>query len=56
VLSDSSLLSVYHLDLGEPLTFAECLHRRFAIAVSPAMWALVVVHDEPLVHIPLQFL
>jgi len=34
VLSDRSLLSVYHLGLSESLTLAECLHRRFAIAVK----------------------
>jgi hypothetical protein len=55
-LSDRSLLSIYQLCLGELLTLAECLHRRFAIAVSPAMWALMVVNDEPLVNIMLQFL
>jgi hypothetical protein len=50
-LPDLSLLLIYHPGLSESLTLAECLHRRFAIAESPAMWSLMIVNKQPLVNV-----
>jgi hypothetical protein len=41
--------------LREVFAFTEDLHRRFAIAVLPAMWPLIVIHKQPLIDILLQF-
>jgi hypothetical protein len=35
-------------------TFAESLHQRFAIAVLPAIWALMIVNKQPLVNVLLE--